>query len=1225
MKGIARFDGIALLVAIVAAVGCSGDGCGGCAGTEPIPGGFPADKRNANALQMRVSSGALAKIAANPAAVIGPLVGGATNGVIEFNIPASCGGSTEICCNNGVPEPVCGPLLIDLVTKSPSGAGSEPRLTLTPVQGAARLDSTVRARVKTKNPIRVKATVFGFPVTCSQVSIDTTHPDGNTPDLVVTLGLGFPADATANTTRLAAQNVNVNIEGDDIRLGGGCSFAQDFVSAAEGLLENQVEDQITETVNGATCKPCESGQVAECASPFATACTDNVCMVGDRCLQELGLTGRMRGGNILASLSPGTLGAIDLYELLGGAGETDNGGLGFNLLGGIEPGGAPRDRCGPPATAPAKVAIAESAFFEGNTRPDTGAPFDVAIGLHEWQLDQFAYAAYDGGFLCLTISGNTIPQLSTDTLSLVSRSLGDLNAGNAPMAVGLRPQAPPTITLGKNVFTDDGMGNVTLTEPLLDLQFQAMEIDFFAAVNDQFIRVFTVVADVRLPIGLQVTGMGELQPVIGDVDNAFTNLRVKNSEAVTEDPATLASLFPSVLNLVLPQLSGGLGSFALPELGGLQLSVSAITATPQNAGGSDNTYLSIFANLAIGSFTAQKPVETQVALGDVVRPDAVTMKNPALWRAAEPPAVQLSFGDRDGLEYSYRIDNGTWSPWSTNKRPTLRSPVFWLPATHTIEVRARERGNPATIDLTPVRLDVDFRAEAATKTPQVAPFHGQPGQGGCDCQTSSAAGAGPLFLVFVVILLPLRRLRRRMKRLGLAAWLAAIALLPGCSCGSSNQCGSDCMEGDVPRGSLGHWTSIAADDERVMVATYDQGLGDLVTIDVTDPASQKFVAVDGVPDGDATYEGDYRNGIAEPGENVGAFTSIAFSSGHAMVAYQDRDNGALKLAYERKPGSWTTMVIDGSGSAGHYASLAIDRGGVPAIAYVVTGLDNGMGQRVAELRVIRATTAEPQGGDSWGSAAIVASAPATCGGLCGTGEVCIAGVMGEQCAAVDGTCSSSCATGEACVAGACTETIEEPKVSSIGSGTGLFAQLLVLPDDRLAVVYYNYFARALEIAVETGAGTGTYDITRLDGGDNGDRGMWARAAVDAAGTVHVAYQDALGDQLMYTTWSAGAAGTPEVVDDGTRPNDRPHPVGAGATLYLVNGAPAIAYQDGLAADVYLATKGAGGWTKTALAQGPLLDGFWVSGTAAHQGTPYIAWGSLDPAATPLGTIVVQRP
>nr|MBA3817392.1 hypothetical protein [Deltaproteobacteria bacterium] len=600
---IRRVDWVMVITALLFAVGCGGGGCGGCAGMEPTPGGFPVAQRTPNAVQLRVTDGALAKVTADPAAIIGPLVGNAMNGVIEFNVPASCGGSTEICCVNNMPQAVCGPLQIDLVKRATDAA----RLVLAPVQGASRLDLTIRARVKTKMNLQIKTQG----VTCG-VNLDSTR--GSNPDVTITAQVGFPQDGTVGTTRIAAANVNVALQDADIQLSGGftCDLAGFFIGFARGLLEDQIASQIQDTINEATCKACESGQVAECGSSFATACTNQTCMVGGSCLQELGLAGRMRGGSVLASVSPGTTGAFDLYEVLGGYVDSNTNGLALGLLGGMVPGGAPRDRCGPPGTAPARATIAKSAFFQGNTRPDTGATFDVGIGIHASQLAQFAYAAYEGGFLCLTISGGTISQLSTDTLSLISRSLGDLNEGNAPVAIGLRPQSPPTITLGKNTFTDDGTGTVTLTEPLLDLGFKAMEIDFFASVQDQYVRVFTVVADVQLPVGLQVTGAGELQPVLGDIENAFTNLSVKSSEAVTETPQQLADLFPSILNLVLPQLSGGLSPIGLPALGGLELSVTAITATPQNAGGTDNSYLSIFANLRPAAMA--RPVETALSL-----------------------------------------------------------------------------------------------------------------------------------------------------------------------------------------------------------------------------------------------------------------------------------------------------------------------------------------------------------------------------------------------------------------------------------------------------------------------------------------------------------------------------------------------------------------------------------------------------------------------------------
>ncbi|HEU4728380.1 MAG TPA: hypothetical protein VFT22_10835, partial [Kofleriaceae bacterium] len=385
--------------------------------------------------------------------------------------------------------------------------------------------------------------------------------------------------------------------------------------------------------------------------------------------------------------------------------------------------------------------------------------------------------------------------------------------------------------------------------------------------------------------------------------------------------------------------------------------------------------------------------------------------------------------------------------------------------------------------------------------------------------------------------------------------------------------------------------------------------------------------VDGIPSGvTPTHDGGYRDGIDDPGPDVGAWTSIAMWNDRAHVAYQDRDAGALKFAQESSRDHWSSYVIDaGDGEVvGAYASLAADPGGNPAIAYVAVGIPDSMGHLATELRIARAHVQAPAEAD-W-STTVVANAPGTCAGLCGAGLRCVAdpAEAAERCVAPTGDCAPACGAGDVCVAGACLTAIPDPTAAELATGTGLFAKLVVLPDARLAVAYYDRTRRALELAVETGPGTGAFTETALDATPGGDRGMWASAAVDDAGTIHVAYQDALGDQLMYTTWS-GSPGVPEVVDDGQRPGDRPHSVGAAAALYLVGGAPAIAYQDGLTADVYLATRSGAGWSTTALATGPLLEGFSIGATTGHPGAPVIAWGALDPAADPIGQLVIESP
>lgn len=1223
-------DWFIVVTSIVFSVSCGGGGCGGCSSLEPIPGGFPAAKRTASSTQVRVSSTGLAALAADPAGLLGSI--GAVNGVLTFNAPVSCTGTTPTCCPGGVPKDPCGPIDIDLKL----AAGDLPRLELKPSQGNARLDVTVRARVKSEADIPVKLPLIG---NCG-LKIDTTV--GPIKDVAIDAPINFVSDATAGTTRVAVGTVALaNLSTDDVSLTGGffCQATNSILGLLLGVLRDQLTTAVQTTIQGQTCKTCPSGQVAECGSAFATACTNKVCMEGAQCFQELGLAGRVRGSALFATLSPGTAGALDLYAVAGTA-TSNHGGLALGLFGGMQPAGAASDRCGPAATPPPRVTVPLSAFFQGNTRPDTGQAFDVAFGVHKSQLAELAYAGYDGGLLCLTIGHGFAAQLSSDTLLLLSRSLGKLVESNAAMAVGIRPQSPPVIGLGKNTFTDDGAGGKQLAEPLIDLRFTAAELDFFVAVDDQWIRTFTVVADIHLPIGLQVAGMGQLTPVLGDVADAFTNVSVKNAEAITEAPADLAALFPSLLAVVLPQLSNGLSPVSLPALGPLSLDVKAITAVDSNA------FLAIFANLAPAAAMARAQVETRVSLAAIDEPSGEIARDPARWAGARGPSVTVDLGgDLPDLEWSYRLDDGTWSAWSGSPRQTVRSRVLWLSGVHRLEVRARQIGFPASMDDTPVALElpIGMVAAATDKRGPGQPFHGQAGGAGCACDSGGGPGAAaPLALLIAVLWgagRRLRGLRRRIVHLGTRAarhlgraggtvWLAALACLPGCSCGNAAPCGNAaCLPGEVAHGSLGRFTSIAADGDRVIAATYDGKLGDLVVVDATDTAHPKLTVIDGIPSGGtATHDGGYRDGIEEPGPDVGAWTSIAIAGGRARVAYQDRDSGALKYAQERSRDRWSSYVVDGGDGeiVGAYASLAIDGDGKPAIAYIAVGNDDGMGHLVTELRIARATTEDPDEG-AW-STTVVASAPGTCAGLCGAGRSCAWGPlpgMPERCVAATTDCAPACGGGDVCAAGACLAPVVDPTVAELATGTGLFASLVVLPDGRLAVAYYDRTRRALELSVETGAGTNLFTETSLDAAA-GDRGMWASAAVDASGTIHVAYQDALGDQLMYTTWH-GMPGTPEVVDDGQRAGDRPHNVGAAAALHLVHGSPAIAYQDGLSADVYVATRSGAGWASTGIATGPLLDGFSIGATTGHGGSPVLAWGALDPAGDPIGQLVVESP
>jgi MYXO-CTERM domain-containing protein len=1242
----------------------------------PIPGGFPANERTPNQAQIRVSQTGLAAVTADP----GALIEAVTGGPLTFDVPENCSGSPSTCCPGGNPVTPCGPIAIDL-TRRP---GDAPRLVLAPVAGSSRLNLTLRARVTTVMDVPVGVPVVG------DCGLHINTEDAGADDIIVNMPINFVQDTMAGTTRIEAGTATIEqLDNGDVALTGsfGCQFASLGIGFFIGTLTDTFAGAISEAVNGQTCKACPSGNVAECGS-FATACTDNVCMkTADVCLQELGVTGRLAGGALL----PGGAGALDLYEVLGGYATTDNNGIALGMLGGMLPGGTARDRCGPSATPPARVTVPQSNFFTGNTRPDTNAPFDIGIGVHKSQLDQFAYAGYEGGLLCMTISHTTVDLLTTDTFSLFLQSLPNLSGGTRGLALGLRPQKPPTITLGLNTFMDDGNGNTVVDEPLLDLMFDDLEIDFFAQIEDQYIRIFTLVADVHLPIGLEVGATGELTPVLGAVENAFTNLTVKNSEPLVESPAQLAAIFPMILDLALPQIIGGLGAFQVPELAGLQISVTDITAVDNKA------FLAIYGELAPAAMARPARVETTAVMVGQHIPGTETFDDPGRWKSEARPRFELALGGSEtDLEWSVRIDQGTWSAWSASPRRTLSSHLFWLQGKHQVQVRARKAGEPLTTDLTPVTLDpvidtlapvpsletdgsivriggtdmvsgdkltarwrlqkgawheatelpvevklgkaqpIELEVEMYDEAGNMAPtrgsqavfradFHGAPGESGCNCGASGdPRGAALLFVVVALFLL------RRPRRATMQRWGARLSVLlvggvlPACSCGNDNACGDvDCMPGEVVQGPIGRWNSIAGDGTRTVITTYDTTLGDLVLADVSSSGELSYKVLDGIPDETPLYDpSGYRGGIEGIGPDVGAWTSVGLAGGLVRAAYQDRERKALRFVVETQKGRYAAHDVDvpeGNEVIGLHTSLVV--GSAPAIAYVVTGVPGAAGTRTTELRLARASSATPSSPGDWNIVAI-ATAPSSCGGMCGS-EACVAAATEgdpETCAAPSGTCNPVCADTDVCVAGACRAEIPDPKVEDIPGGTGLFPTLMLMPDGRMAVVFYDRVRTALVALVESGPGSASFTETILDGADAADDGMWASAAVDASGTIHVAYQDALGDQLMYTTLAGTTAGTPVVVDDGVRQGDRTHSVGAGAAIWLSGGSARIAYQDAATANLVVATQSGTTWSHADLATGDLMDGFHISALA---GGGRLVWDQLDKTHSPPHILATQ--
>lgn len=352
----------------------------------------------------------------------------------------------------------------------------------------------------------------------------------------------------------------------------------------------------------------------------------------------------------------------------------------------------------------------------------------------------------------------------------------------------------------------------------------------------------------------------------------------------------------------------------------------------------------------------------------------------------------------------------------------------------------------------------------------------------------------------------------------------------------------------VERRVIGRWSDVAAGGGRVVVSGYDETDGDLVIGERGADGALVWTVADG--DGD-----------------TGAWTSVALRDGLALVAYQDRDAGALRFAAEQADGTWRAHEVDAVAGAelGRYASLAVRGDGVPAIAYMAVGA-GGENQ----LRYAVAGTPSPASAQDW------------------TVEV----VARAEAAAIESVAARPPA------------------------GTGLFASAAWLPDGRATIAFYDADRDTLRLALRTAVGWAVMDV---DAG----AGSFASLAAGADGTLHLAYADTARGQLRYLAVAADGIARPvELADDGARRDGR-HPVGTDAELALdAGGRPVVFYQDAHDVDLVYAVRDRDGrWVRGELASGRPGRGFYVAAAAVGH-TIWVSDFAYDRAQYPLGDIEV---
>jgi hypothetical protein len=696
---------IALLLAgMFAASACGGGSCSSCSCMTSIPGGFPLDKRIPGAVQARVSQQGLEFFGNKGTDLVdcfmsGGLdfcVSGTSSNIVVADVDI-CSGSTGNRNASGICEPN-GNCDIHIEVKD---------IALTPQANQDQLHAEIRLLVynTAKNghpasnlPIGIDWVVGG--TTNCNVVLDTERSGAAT--MRAQANVKFTTDATTGYTKVAFTNVSVDqIDDNDIEM-GGC-WAATVLNWFRGTIIDQMTgsllDTVQDTLNTQLCQQCATEE--DC--PNGTACVGGICKFGDgTCLQSLGTEGRIDVGSQLASVSPGLQAYLDILARAGGGdwnGQmTDNNGLNLGLFGGAR--SPTHNECVPLVTPPANDAVPPAGVFTGGTPGPV--PFHVGIGVHDSFLNHAAFAAWDGGVLCLDVGSETSEMLNAGTFSILVRSLGDLTHGeNVPIKMSIRPQNPPTITLGAGTFNADG----TILDPLMKVSMPDFAIELMAFVDERFVRVLTIHTDVVLPLSMRMNQQSQLEIVIGDVKEAFTNVTITDSGMLSDDPAEIAAALPDVLGVALPFLASAFPAIDVPTVPCTGDPSKALLLTIPEGGITsveNQRFLGIFANLAFGPAARRFRATATAEVTAVEVPPTAAFALGRSFDARRAPSATLRLGGfgADGsardLEWSYRLDGGFWSPYVTTPEVRLSGGPLWLQGRHRVDVKARLRGDAAS-------------------------------------------------------------------------------------------------------------------------------------------------------------------------------------------------------------------------------------------------------------------------------------------------------------------------------------------------------------------------------------------------------------------------------------------------------------------------------------------------------------------------------------------------
>jgi hypothetical protein len=770
-----------LVAGVITAMGCSSmGGMGGCAALTPIPSGRYTGPKNDNAVNIRLSPQGINylnsnwQVLAEMFAPGGTLTVGVPCTVQNVNVVGdiaiadmggmnctgeSCGRQDGECNTSGARADLPANVAIQvtgfsLLPRAPDALEAQVQLSIDTSNilaasrsanflaciGLSRMKCGVRFNTaqRTPNDNRLKATVrfsidqkwdklLAFSIT-SITGTDVCGASGAPqppeclqPEDIVLSGQNTCGDIYCDTLDVAV------IKGTILRL-------------ISPLLQSQIRTILADQ----SCESCGMGKppCPTVASTNATSvCQNDICRDAadnTKCVPRfLGVEGRMNLGATLGSFGAPPTAQMDLSFAAGSTVVVDQGLTFGTRVGAKAVAVAP---CVPAIAAPPIVAVQSPNFdaeAPSRTLPDGGTSrvYHAGIGISSPFMNLAFHEAHQAGALCLQLDTNNVGLINTGLFKTFLPSLGTLatrDGKDAPMMVVLRPARAPTISVGEG--TVDPVTKRPI-KPLLTLGLADLSIDFYAMIDDRYARMFTLTADISLPLSLIFEGCDKVTPAIGDLRMLITNVRTSNVDGrpnpdpLAEDTRVLEQLIPAVIGLAEPAVASGLGAFTLPSLGNFKLRVTGVKGVGQIAGTETYNHLGLFAELlpAMASCAVTAP-KTVARLQASEIPPASEMRLVPGKQLTWPTAVlAVEALNKPGTpEFSFKVDDGLWTDFRPAENGVLRvsHPRFLIQGQHRISVRSRVAEDPSGISESPepvpffvdwdapeVRLSVDLQSD----------------------------------------------------------------------------------------------------------------------------------------------------------------------------------------------------------------------------------------------------------------------------------------------------------------------------------------------------------------------------------------------------------------------------------------------------------------------------------------------------------------------------------